>query len=146
MDEKFLKAAIELGNIAGANGDVPIGAVIVKNNKIIAKGYNKKNKLNNALCHAEIVAINKACKKLGNFRLDGCDIYVNFEPCLMCVGAILSARISNVYFGAYDKRFGACTLLTNNNFNHKCNYVGGILEDVASKQISDFFVDLRNKK
>ena len=114
--ESFMKQAITLANKAAKQGDIPVGAVIVCNGKVIATGYNKKEKKKNALLHAEIIAINKASKKLKDYRLENCELYVTFEPCLMCVGAILSARIKKVYFGAFDNRFGACKLLSENNF------------------------------
>ena len=110
------------------------------------KSYNKKEKHHNALQHAEVLAINKACKRLKSYRLSGCTLYVTFEPCLMCVGAILSARIDKVVFGAYDHRFGACSMLVDNNFNHKTQYVGGVMEQECSSMLTDFFSNLRQKK
>ena len=112
----------------------------------MGKGYNKKEKNKNALLHAEIVAINNASKKLNDYRLENCEMYVTFEPCLMCVGAILSARIKKVYFGAYDKRFGASELLINNNFNHTTPFEGGIMEENCSALLTDFFKQLRKNK
>ena len=144
MKEYFMKEAIKEAKKSGL--DVPIGAVIVSNNKIIAKAHNKKEKTKCAINHAEVLAIMKASKKLGDFRLSNCDIYVTKEPCLMCVGAILSARIRKVYFGAYDKKYGAVNLFTENNFNHKCEVEGGILEKENGEIISKFFKELRNNK
>jgi tRNA(adenine34) deaminase len=123
--------------------DVPVGAVIVKDGKVIAKSYNKKEKKKNCLAHAEIIAINKASKKLKNFRLDSCDIYITKEPCLMCMGALLSARIRKIYYGAKDKRFGTSKLAQDNNFNHKCEVEGGILKDKCEEKLSQFFKNLR---
>ena len=142
----YMQKAIKLANKAAKNGDIPVGAVIVCGDKIIAEGYNKKEKKKNALLHAEIVAINKASKKLKDYRLEECELYVTFEPCLMCVGAILSARIKKVYFGAYDNRFGACKLLNENNFNHAAEYEGGVLEEECSKLLTNFFKQLRQNK
>lgn len=146
MKEVFMRQAIQLAKKAEKRGDVPVGAVIVCNNKVIAKGYNLKEKRKNALLHAEIVAINKASSVLKNYRLDNCEIYVTFEPCLMCVGAILSARIKKVYFGAYDNRFGASDLLTNNNFNFVSEVEGGILKEECSQLLTSFFKGLRGNK
>lgn len=144
--EKYMNIAIQEAKKAIKYGDVPVGAVIVKDDVVIAKSYNKKEKLHNALQHAEVLAINKACKKLKSYRLSGCTMYVTFEPCLMCVGAILSARIDKVVFGAYDHRFGACYMLVDNNFNHKTQYVGGVMEQECSSMLTDFFSNLRQKK
>ncbi len=144
--ENYIGLALVQANKSKGNGDVPVGAIIVCGSKIIAKAYNKKHKKQNCLFHAEILAINKACRKLKNFRLDDCDIYVTKEPCLMCMGAILSARIKTIYYGCSDKRFENINLATNNNFNHKCETVGGILEEECSDILSDFFKELRNKK
>lgn len=142
----FMNKAITLAKKAAAIGEIPVGAVIVCNNKVIATGYNKKETKKNALCHAEIIAINKATKKLNDYRLENCELYVTFEPCLMCVGAILSARINKVYFGCFDKRFGASELLINNKFNHTTQFEGGILEQECSNLLTNFFKELRNNK
>ena len=144
--EKYMNIAIQEAKKAIKYGDVPVGAVIVKDDVVIAKSYNKKVKHHNALQHAEVLAINKACKRLKSYRLSGCTMYVTFEPCLMCVGAILSARIDKVVFGAYDHRFGACSMLVDNNFNHKNQYVGGVMEQEYSSMLTDFFSNLRQKK
>ncbi len=141
----FMKLAIKQAKKAELNGDIPVGVVIVLNGKVIASGYNKKELLKCATMHAEVIAINKASKVLGDYRLTNCEMYVTFEPCLMCVGAILSARIKKVYFGAYDSRFGASELLRNNNFNHVTEFEGGILEEECSKLLSNFFKTLRKK-
>ena len=142
----YMKLAIKLANKAAKNGDIPVGAVIVCDGKVVGMGYNKKEKKKNALLHAEIIAINKASKKLKDYRFENCELYVTFEPCLMCVGAILSARVKKVYFGAYDNRFGACKLLSENNFNHVTEYEGGILEEECSSLLTNFFKELRKNK
>ena len=144
MKEYFMKEAIKQAKKSGE--DVPIGAVIVLDGKIIAKAYNKKEKTGCAINHAEILAIIKASKIIGDFRLSNCDIYVTKEPCLMCVGAILSARIRKVYFGAYDKKYGAIKLCMENNFNHKCEFEGGVLEEETGEILSNFFKKLRCSK
>ena len=104
MEIKFMKSAIKEAKKAEKIDEIPVGAVIIQDGKIIARGYNKRETKQDALMHAEINAISKACKKLGSWRLDGCDIYVTLEPCPMCAGAIIQARIENVYFGAYDPK------------------------------------------
>lgn len=123
--------------------DVPVGAVIVQNGKVIAKAHNQREKRSMTTAHAEILAINKANKKIKNFRLDECEIYVTKEPCLMCIGALLSARIKKIYFGAKDKRFGTSNLAKENNFNHKCEIEGGILKEACESLLSQFFKSIR---
>ena len=150
MEEKFMLRAIELAKLAYKKGDVPIGAVIVKDGKIIAEGYNKREKKQNALYHAEVLAINKACKKLKSFRLENCDIYITLEPCPMCCGAIINARIENIFFGAYDKDYGAAgghyDFPNDKLFGHHPKVVGGIMEEECSKMVKDFFKELRKRK
>lgn len=141
----FMEVAFNEAKKAIKHGDVPVGCVIVKNNKIIAKAHNKKEVKKNALYHSEILAINKATKKVKNFRLENCDMYVTLEPCLMCVGAILSARINKVYVGTLDPRFGAGEMLKNNNFNHKCEMQKLDNCECCGEIISQFFKDLRKK-
>ncbi|WP_156701652.1 nucleoside deaminase [Peptoniphilus gorbachii] len=148
MEIKYMKKAIHYAGRSILSDDVPIGCVIVKNNKIIGYGYNKKEELKSPIAHAEIMAINMAAKNLNSYHLEGCDIYVTLEPCLMCVGAILNARIKNLYFGARNKRFGAVIshqkiekLIT----NHKISYESGILERECASLISNFFSDLRKR-
>lgn len=143
-----MKEAIRYGRRSLLSDDVPIGCVIVKNNKIIGYGYNKKEEVQSPLAHAEIMAINMASKNLKSYHLDDCDIYVTLEPCLMCVGAILNARIKNLYFGARNKRFGAVLshqkierLIT----NHSISYESGILERECARLITEFFSDLRKR-
>jgi tRNA(adenine34) deaminase len=126
-------------------GDVPVGAVIIKNGKILATGYNKKEKNKQVTHHAEIIAITRACKKVKSYRLDDSVIYITKEPCLMCMGAILSARISKIIYGVSDLRFGTKDLATNNNFNHKCDIKGNVCEDECRQLLSGFFKNLREK-
>ena len=113
MDEKFMYEALLQARRAAKLGEMPVGAVIVRDGEIIARGYNKRETKGNALLHAEIIAIDRACKKLGGWRLPGCEMYVTLEPCPMCAGAIISARIDNLYFGAFDKKSGSAGSVTN---------------------------------
>ena len=149
MDTKFMKMAIKQAILGAEKYDeVPIGAVIVKDGKVISRAHNLKEKKNCANYHAEMVAIERATKKLNSWRLIGCDMYVTLEPCPMCVGALINARIDNIYFGAYDEKAGAlkskCSLMEM-KFNHKANYEGGILEQECAQLISDYFKKKRCK-
>ena len=149
MDVRFMDEALALAKEAAIEGEVPVGAVIVRNGEIIARGRNRREVSKNALSHAEIEAINNACNMLGGWRLWECDIYVTLEPCPMCSGAIINARIPNVYFGAYDKNFGCCGSTVNileleNSFHP--HYEGGIMEEECSSIITEFFKKLREKK
>lgn len=144
--EKFMKEAIKEAKKCLLNEDVPIGAVITCGGKIISRAYNKKEWKNCATYHAEIIAIEKACLKVKNFRLNECSIYVTKEPCMMCLGAILSARIKSIYFGAYDKKYGTGDLAQNNNFNHKSEIIGGICQKECEELLSNFFKKVRNEK
>ncbi len=149
-NQNFMNAALCRAKKALSLNETPIGAVIVHKGKIIATGYNKREKKKNCLCHAEISAINKACRKLGGWRLPDCDIYVTLEPCPMCAGAIIAARIDNLYFGAYDKKSGcagsAANLFEDKLFNHTVNVSGGYMETECSDILKNFFKDLRNRK
>lgn len=148
--KEFMTAALKQAKKACDIAETPIGAVIVHKGKIIARGYNRRETKKNCLCHAEISAINKACRKLGGWRLPECDIYVTLEPCPMCAGAIISARIDNLYFGAYDYKSGCAgsvmNLFENALFNHNVNVSGGHMEKECSSLISDFFKNLRKIK
>ena len=142
-----MKKATSLAYKADSIGEVPIGAVIVKGDKIISSGYNSREKDQIATHHAEIIAIEKACKKLNDFRLLGCDIYVTLEPCVMCMGAILNSRISCLYFGAYisNGSISAKELCERANLNHKTTIEGGFLLQECSNLISDYFREKRKK-
>jgi len=147
MDKKFMKRAIELALKAKEIGEVPVGAVIVKDGEIVGEGYNMRENKQNALSHAEIEAINNACKNLGTWRLDGCEMYVTLEPCPMCTGAIINARIKTVIFGAYDLKMGCMDSVINlcdYPFNHKVEIYAGIMEDECKKILTDFFALIRN--
>ena len=144
----FMKKAIDQALNAQKCDEVPIGAVIVKNGAIISRGYNRRESSQIATNHAEIIAINKACKKLNSWRLDDCELYVTLEPCAMCAGAILNARIKKVYFGAYEKKGGAvesslCVLSGKAGLNWTSEYEGGVLKDACAKLLTDFFVKKR---
>ena len=141
-----MKVALEMAREAYNDGEVPVGAVIVKDNIIIAKGRNRREKEKNALLHAEIDAINNACKALDGWRLWNCEIYVTLEPCPMCAGAIINAHIPQVYFGAYDFKNGSCGTITNlfempYNFKPKCE--GGIMAEECANLLKNFFKKLR---
>ena len=147
MDIKYMKMAINEAVKAFNKNEIPVGCVIVKDNLVVAKAHNLREINNLVTSHAEILAITKANKKLKSWRLDDCDIYVTLEPCAMCSGAIIQARIKNLYFGAYDLKAGACGSVLNlfsYPFNHKVNVVGGIIEDECKKLLQDFFKTLRS--
>lgn len=144
--ETFMTRALELAREAAQRGDVPVGCVIVKDGKIIGQGRNMREERANALLHAEIAAIDGACKALGSRRLEGCDMYVTLEPCPMCAGAILNSRISRVFYGAGDENMGACGGVINifeEAFGFKPKLYRGILEKECSSILTDFFEKLR---
>ena len=148
MNSRFMNRAIELALEAGGAGEIPVGAVIVKNGEIIAEGRNRREQEQNALCHAEIDAIITACKALGSWRLDGCTLYVTLEPCVMCTGAIINARIPEVVFGAYDLERGCMDSLINLcelPLGHKPEVFGGIREDDCKALLTDFFKAVRER-
>ncbi len=142
VHDKWMRYALVEAEKAFKNKDVPIGAVIVKNNKIISKGYNQIELLNDATAHAEMIAITSASNSTQSWRLKDCDIYVTLEPCAMCAGAITKSRISNVYFGAYSKDgcvSSVYNLCNDKNFNHQSGVLGGILKEDCSLLLSRFF-------
>ncbi len=147
MEEFFMREALKEAKKAYKKKEVPIGAVIVYKNKIISRGYNLRERKNNAILHAEIVAIEKACKKLKSWRLDECDLYVTLEPCSMCSGAIINSRIKNIFFGAHDPKAGCVDskvrLFEPGLFNHDVNVVGNVLESECAQLLKDFFSELR---
>ena len=149
-EERFMKEAIRQAQKAAALDETPIGAVIVKAGEVVARGYNKRELKKNSLCHAEIIAINKACRKLGGWRLIGCELYVTLEPCPMCAGAIIQSRIEHVYFGAYDYKNGCAGSSTNlfasGMFNHDVSIEGGKMERACAGLLTNFFKLLRKKK
>lgn len=144
-----MRRALALAKKAADEGEAPIGAIIVRDGKIAGVGRNRREKDKNALGHAEIEAIDNACKTLGGWRLIGCTMYVTLEPCPMCAGAIINARIERVVFGAYDKKAGSCGSVTNLfelPYNHKPELIGGVLEEECSLALTNFFRDLRTSK
>ena len=144
-----MKEALKMAQKSLIFDEVPVGCVIVKEDKIIARGFNFRETKNSAIGHAEIMAINKANKKLGSWRLADCDIYVTIEPCIMCSGALIQSRIRNIYYGAKDNKGGAVVSSINvfdaKNINHHPNIEGGILEHECSEIISSYFKNKRKK-
>ena len=150
MDEKkkFMRLALGRAKTAAKYGETPVGAVIVKDGKVISGGRNRRETGKNALLHAEISAINGACKKLGGWRLIGCDLYVTLEPCPMCMGAIINSRLGKVYFGAKDAKAGACGSVINMcsyPLNHKPKIEEGFMKEECAAILSDFFLKKRGK-
>jgi len=148
--EKFMKEAIRQARKAAKIDEVPIGCVIVYEGKIIARGYNRRNTDKNTLAHAELSAIRKASKKLGDWRLEGCTMYVTLEPCQMCAGAIVQARLDKVVIGSMNPKAGCAgsvlNLLQVSSFNHQAEIETGVLEEECSCILSDFFRELRERK
>jgi len=144
--EQFMQEALRLAREAYADGEVPVGCVIVRGSEIVGRGRNRREKQRNALCHAEIEAINEACRNLGGWRLWECDLYVTLEPCPMCAGAIINARIPRVVYGASDSKCGAtgsvCDLFSM-DFNHHPQVEKGLCEAECAALLSDFFQELR---
>lgn len=150
LDEKYMMEAYRQAKKAYALNEVPIGCVIVYEGKIIARGYNKRNTIGSTLGHAEISAIKKAGKVIGDWRLEGCTIYITLEPCPMCAGAIIQARIPNVVIGSMNPKAGCAgsviNLLSMDGFNHKAKITYGVLEEQCTSLIQDFFANLRRSK
>ena len=146
MNKNFMLEALAEAKKAYSEGEVPVGAVIVKDGEIIAKCHNQREQKQNALSHAEIECINTACKILNSWRLEDCELYVTLEPCPMCTGAIINSRIKTVVFGAYDLRAGSIDSVINlcdYPYNHKPEIYGGILEDECKKLMEEFFKEKR---
>ena len=148
-DEEYMREALALAKEAFELGEVPVGAVAVWDGKIVGKGMNRRETDKNALRHAEIMAIDEACKNLGGWRLWKCDLYVTLEPCPMCAGAIINSRVKRVIFGASDPKAGSCGSLSNlfeMPYNHKPEVTSGVLEEECSALLSDFFAKIREKR
>lgn len=143
-----MRAALKCADRALRQGEVPIGAVVVSDGKIIGRGYNRRLKKQLASAHAEMMAIDAACKKAGSWRLPGAEIYVTLEPCPMCMGAILNARIDKLYFGAYEQKGRSFTteLANANLLNHTVEVEGGLLEKQCSEKITSFFTEMRRRE
>ena len=150
LKEKYMKAALKEAKKAYMLDEVPIGCVIVQDDKIIARGYNRRNTDNNTLAHAELTAIRKASKKTGDWRLEDCTMYITLEPCQMCAGAIVQSRMKDVVIGAMNPKAGCAgsilNLLQMQQFNHQVEITKGVLEEECSSMISQFFAELREKK
>lgn len=150
MEELYMKEALKEAKKACLKDEVPIGAVIVKNGKIIARAHNLKELKKDTTCHAEILAIKKASKKLNNWRLENCDMYVTLEPCSMCAGAIIHSRIKRIFIGTMDEKTGACgsvlNLLEDYKFNHKVEVNKYILKGQCEELLKEFFKKLRKVK
>ncbi len=146
-DEKYMKMALKEAQKAADINEVPIGCVIVRNDKVIAKAYNKRNTEKNVLAHAELLAIKQACKKTGDWRLEDCTMYITLEPCQMCSGAMVQARLKRAVIGAMNKKAGCAgsvlNILQMQEFNHQVDVTRGVLETECSEVISKFFADLR---
>ena len=149
-DEKYMKEAMKQARKAYKLGEVPIGCVIVHEGRIIGRGYNRRNTDKNTLAHAEITAINRASKVIGDWRLEGCTMYVTLEPCQMCAGALMQSRIDRVVIGSMNPKAGCAgsvlNLLEMDGFNHKVEVIRGVLQEECSIMLSDFFRELREKK
>ena len=145
--KNYMMLAIEQAKKAKLKDEVPIGAVIVLNGKIIARAHNLMEKTQVSTHHAEIIAIERACKKLKSWRLDGAELYVTVEPCPMCAGAIVNSRIKKVVFGAYEKKSGSAiskyNILTDSGLNHKTEFIGGVMEDACASLIKEYFKEKR---
>ena len=147
-DSELMGLALEEARKAAALGEVPVGAVVARNGEVVAAAHNTRETEKNALHHAELLAIDAACKKLGGWRLWECELFVTLEPCPMCAGAILNARVSRVYFGARDREMGACGGVMNlfmEDFPHPPALVGGVLEEECARVLREFFRGLRKK-
>ena len=145
----FMKKALDEARLAFEKGEVPIGAVIVKDGVVIASAHNLRETEHSATAHAELLAIQKACEVLGGWRLSGCELYVTLEPCPMCAGAIINSRIDRVVFGSKDEKAGACGSVMNlfaADFNHRPKLTVGVLEEECSSILKEFFASLREKK
>ena len=146
---RFMFAALQEAEKALEENEVPVGAVVVKENKIIGRGYNQVEKLKDATAHAEMIAITAAANHIGNWRLTQCSIYVTLEPCVMCIGVLLASRIKELYFSIFDPKFGACgsvfNLAEDGKTNHKINVYSGIYSEESKKLLQDFFDNLKNK-
>ena len=147
--EKFMKVALREAKKAYIKEEIPVGAVIVKDNEIIARGHNLKELKKSSISHAEIIAIQKANKKINAWRLEDCEMYITLEPCMMCMGAIVNSRIKKIYIGALDPKTGACKSvinMENYKFNHVVEVETGILKEECEYILKDFFKNLRAKK
>lgn len=149
QDELFMKQALMLAETAASLGEVPVGAIVVKNGEVLGRGYNRRETDGSAIAHAEILAIEEACRTVGSWRLGGCTLYVTLEPCPMCTGAIVNARISRVVFGVKDAVAGCCGSVLNMNrypFSHAFSFEEGVCEEACADILKDFFQKRRKEK
>jgi tRNA(adenine34) deaminase len=149
MNESFMREALKLAHKSWAEDELPGRAIVVRDHKIIGRGYNQPILKHDPTCHAEIMAMRDAAQKLKNYRLTECDLYVTLEPCMMCLGAIFHARIKNLFFAAHDLKTGACGSMINladSTINHHCNCQGGFLADESIHLLQNFFKSKRQKK
>ncbi|MGX7112496.1 tRNA adenosine(34) deaminase TadA [Gemella cuniculi] len=148
--EYYMELALEEARRAYKKGEVPVGAVLVIDGEVVAKAHNTREHNQQALNHAELLVIKEACEKIGFWRLDNSFLYTTVEPCVMCSGGIVQARVENVIFGAADSKYGCCgscfNLVNTKKFNHRANVISGILEEECSTLMKDFFKELREKK
>ncbi len=148
-DENYMRLAIEQAKIAEENGDVPIGAVIVHEGRIIAKAYNQRQQLQDPTAHAEIIALTQAAAALGSWRLNGCTMYVTLEPCPMCAGALVLSRMDGLVYGCDDPKAGACkslySIVTDGRLNHRLEVISGVMEEQCREQLQDFFARRRRE-
>ena len=147
--EDYMQQALALAAQAAADGDVPVGCVIVKDGQVVGTGRNRRQAGRDATAHAELEAIRAACAAVGSWRLHNCTMYVTLEPCPMCAGGIINARLDTVYYGAKDEKAGACGSVLNlfeERFNHKPRLIGGVLKEECTRQLQDFFQALRKKE
>jgi len=145
--EKYMKMALDLAEKAADSGEVPVGCVIVKDDVVVGTGENRMERDRNAQSHAEMNAMKNASETLGTWRLDGCEMYVTLEPCPMCAGAVINSRLSRIFYGAKDKRAGACGSVLNlfqEDFHHKPQIVGGVMEDDCAGILTTFFKSIRS--
>lgn len=148
-DEDFMRLALQQAHLAAEQGEVPVGAVVVRNGQVVASAYNRRETGKNALYHAEVLAIDAACKALGGWRLWECDLYVTLEPCPMCAGAIVNSRLRRVIYGAADAKAGCCGSVVDLfalEFNHKPEVKSGVLAEECASLLSEFFLRLREKR
>ncbi|MDN5318062.1 MAG: tRNA(adenine34) deaminase [Thermovirga sp.] len=145
--KRMMRRAIELAEEGASQGEVPVGAVVARNGEVVGEGYNRTIQMQDPTAHAEILALREAARKVGTWKLNDCDLFVTLEPCPMCAGALVLARIRHVYFGAFDPKWGACGTLydipEDGRLNHNCKISGGILEQECAKILQGFFEKLR---
>lgn len=148
MDEQYMREALELARLSALDGEVPVGAVVVRDGEIIGRGRNRREQLGNALAHAEMEAIHQACERLGGWQLVNCTLYVTLEPCPMCAGAVINSRVERVVQGAMNPKAGSCGSVVDLfalRYNHHPELVSGVLEEECSQLLKDFFKQLRDK-